>query len=77
MTSPADSPAPDDGNRLAENIMHFARVLRAAGLPLGPGKVLDGVRAVIAAGGGSRAGFSWALFAGFCNPPGQRAIFAP
>ena len=42
--------AAEESNRLAENIMHFARVLRAAGLPVGPGKVLDGVRAVISAG---------------------------
>ncbi|MBL6953881.1 MAG: VWA domain-containing protein [Alphaproteobacteria bacterium] len=75
MTSPADSPAPDDGNRLAENIMHFARVLRAAGLPLGPGKVLDGVRAVIAAGVGSREDFYWTLFAVFVNRQDQREIF--
>ena len=30
--------------KLAENIMHFARVLRAAGLPVGPGKVLDAIQ---------------------------------
>ena len=30
--------------RLAENVMHFARVLRAAGLPIGPDRVLDAVR---------------------------------
>ena len=27
-----------DDNKLAPNVMHFGRVLRAAGLPLGPGK---------------------------------------
>ena len=31
---------PSEG-RLFENIMHFARVLRGAGLPIGPGQVLD------------------------------------
>ena len=36
--------------RLAENVMHFARVLRAAGLPIGPDRVLDAVRAVEVAG---------------------------
>ena len=30
-----------EGGRMTENIMHFARLLRAAGLPLGPGKVLE------------------------------------
>ncbi len=35
-----------DGSKLLPNIMHFGRVLRAAGLPIGPGKVLDAVNAV-------------------------------
>ncbi len=75
MNSPSHKPPSDDGNRLAENIMHFARVLRAAGLPVGPGKVLDGVRAVIAAGVGSREDFYWTLFAVFVNRQDQRDIF--
>ena len=29
--------------RIAENIMYFARLLRSAGLPVGPGKVLDAI----------------------------------
>ena len=33
-------------SRLAENIVHFARVLRHAGLPVGPGKVLAAIEAV-------------------------------
>jgi uncharacterized protein with von Willebrand factor type A (vWA) domain len=32
--------------RLAENVMHFARLLRAAGLRIGPDRVLDCVRAL-------------------------------
>ena len=28
-------------NKLAPNIIHFGRVLRAAGLPIGPGKIKD------------------------------------
>ena len=79
MNKPTDNrPAgdsPEGGNRLAENIMHFARVLRAAGLPVGPGKVLDAVRAVIAAGVGSRDDFYWTLFAVFVNRQDQREIF--
>jgi uncharacterized protein with von Willebrand factor type A (vWA) domain len=31
--------------RLAENVMHFARLLRAAGLPVGPDRVIDSVQA--------------------------------
>ena len=75
MDSPSHTEAPDEGNRLAENIMHFARVLRAAGLPVGPGKVLDGVRAVIAAGVGSREDFYWTLFAVFVNRQDHRELF--
>jgi len=40
--------------KLAENVMHFARVLRGAGLPVGPAKVIDGLKALQAAGIGSR-----------------------
>jgi len=32
--------------RLAENVMHFARLLRAAGLPVGPDRVIDCVQAL-------------------------------
>ena len=35
-----------EGNKLLPNIMHFGRVLRAAGLPIGPGRILDAVGAV-------------------------------
>ena len=31
---------------LAANVMHFARLLRAAGLRIGPDRVLDSVRAL-------------------------------
>jgi len=34
------------GGALLANLMHFARTLRAAGLPVGPGKVIDAVAAV-------------------------------
>ncbi len=55
--------------------MHFARVLRAAGLPLGPGKVLDAVRAVEIAGIGRRDDFYWTLFSIFVNRYDQRELF--
>ena len=32
--------------RLAENILYFARALRAAGIPVGPGAVLDALEAL-------------------------------
>ena len=34
--------------KLASNIMHFARVLREAGLPVGPSSVLDALDAALA-----------------------------
>ncbi len=64
-----------DGGRLAENIMHFARTLRAAGLPVGPGKVLDAVRAVQAVGLDRRDDFYWTLHAVFVNRRDQRDLF--
>lgn len=64
-----------DGGRLAENIMHFGRVLRDAGLPVGPGKILDAVEAVCAAGIGNRADFYWTLHAVFVNRRDQREVF--
>jgi uncharacterized protein len=38
------------GGRLAENVMHFARALRAAGMPVGPDRVLDALAALQMAG---------------------------
>ena len=35
--------------RLTHNLTHFARALRVAGLPVGPARVVDAVRAVMAA----------------------------
>ena len=40
--------------RLSENILYFARALRAAGIPVGPGAVIDALEAVKAAGVGTR-----------------------
>ena len=61
--------------RFVANIMHFARVLRAAGLPVGPGKVLDAIRAVEATGLRDRRDFYWTLHAVFVNRRDQRELF--
>jgi len=61
--------------RLAANLMHFARALRAAGLPVGPGKVLQALEAVEAVGLGNRRDFYWALHAVFVNRRDQRPVF--
>lgn len=73
---PDDLTLPDaegeGGGKLIENIMHFGRTLRAAGLPVGPGKVLDAVEAVRVAGVTNRRDFYWTLHAVFVNRRDQR-----
>ncbi|HLJ19198.1 MAG TPA: VWA domain-containing protein, partial [Stellaceae bacterium] len=55
--------------------MHFSRALRAAGLPIGPGKVLAAAEAVQAVGIANRSDFYWALHAVFVNRRDQRELF--
>ncbi|MDQ2088376.1 vWA domain-containing protein [Marimonas arenosa] len=62
--------------KLTHNITHFARALRKAGLPIGPGRVIDAIRAVEAAGFTEKADFYWVLHACFVNRPEHRKIFA-
>ncbi len=61
--------------KLAENVMHFARVLRAAGLPIGPGRVIDAVQALQAAGMARREDFYWTLAAVFLSKREQQDVF--
>ncbi len=72
---PDGSIAERDGGKFAENIMHFARVLRRAGLPVGPGKVVEAIRAVETAGLQRRDDFYWTLHAVFVNRRDQRELF--
>ena len=46
---------------VADNVLYFVRVLRAAGLPLGPAKVIDALAAVEAVGVDNRTDFREAL----------------
>ena len=74
----ADLPASGGGEatgRLAENIVYFARALRAAGIPVGPGAVLDALEAVKAAGLGTREDFYWTLHAVFVKRHEHSIIF--
>ena len=64
-----------NGDNLVANIMYFARTLRVAGLPVGPGTVLQAVDAVRAVGLESRDDFYWTLHAVFVNRRDQRLIF--
>ncbi|MHB2168264.1 vWA domain-containing protein [Alsobacter sp. R-9] len=68
------TPAGGDG-RLAENIAFFARALRDAGLPVGPGAVLDALAAVETARVGTRADFYWTLHAVFVKKHEHSDIF--
>ena len=75
MTEYAQLDLPDDP-KLVQNITWFARALRKAGLPVGPGRVIDAIRAVQAAGFSGRADFYWTLHACFVSRPEHRAVFA-
>ena len=80
MNDPGPPPAPDlpdaaGGGKLVDNIMMFGRTLRAAGLPVGPGKVLDAIRAVEVNGITDRTDFYWTLHAVFVNRRDQREVF--
>lgn len=66
--------AQEDG-RLADNILHFARALRAAGLRVGPSRAVEAVRAVSAAGFERKADFYWVLHACFVARAEDRAVF--
>lgn len=70
---PLDIPADP---KLAQNITHFARALRKAGLPIGPGRIVDAIRAVQAAGFTRKQDFYWTLHACFVNRPEHRTVFA-
>jgi uncharacterized protein with von Willebrand factor type A (vWA) domain len=63
------------GGRIADNIVHFARVLRKAGIPLGPAAVVDAVRAVEITGIHRRDDFYWTLHSIFATRRDQHATF--
>jgi uncharacterized protein with von Willebrand factor type A (vWA) domain len=65
----------EEGGRLAENIVRFARTLRAAGLRIGPGRGHDAAGAAAEVGVGSREDFYWALHAALVSRADERALF--
>jgi len=65
---------PEDG-KLAQNITHFARALRRAGLPLGPERILNAIKAVEAAGFTQKDDFRHTLEACFVSRPEHRQLF--
>jgi uncharacterized protein with von Willebrand factor type A (vWA) domain len=71
----AEAQEPAVSGRLAENIVHFARALRVAGIPVGPGAALDALAAVRAAGVGTREDFYWTLHAVFVKRHEHSLLF--
>ena len=67
-------PGPPSG-KVADNIAHFARVLRDAGVPVGPGQVLDALDAATLGGLGTKQDFYWTLHAVFVKRRGHKALF--
>jgi uncharacterized protein with von Willebrand factor type A (vWA) domain len=61
--------------RLAENIVYFARALRAAGMPVGPGSILDALEALNVARVGARDDFYWTLHAVFVKRHEHTILF--
>jgi uncharacterized protein with von Willebrand factor type A (vWA) domain len=67
--------ARQEGGLLANNVVYFARVLRDAGMPIGPDKVIDALQALQAVGLERRDDFYYALSAVLVNRHDQQAIF--
>lgn len=61
--------------RLAENILHFARLLRAGGLSAGTGRIAEAISAVEAVGVQNREDFYWALHAAFVSRHADTPLF--
>jgi hypothetical protein len=74
MPARAAIPALNEGH-LAENVMHFARVLRAAGLPIGPDRVIDAMRALEVVGVERRDDFYWTLASVFLDRREQFEVY--
>src|SRR5260221_10694941 len=63
------------GERLAANVAHFTRLLRRAGMRVGPGETLDAERAVAAVDILAREQFYWALHAVLVRRHADHAMF--
>lgn len=75
MTTPGPTSAKDDTGRLGDNLLMFCRTLRRAGLPVGPGRVIEAMAAVRRAGIERRDDFYWALRAVLVSNSGQSRLF--
>ncbi|MYA43460.1 MAG: VWA domain-containing protein [Gemmatimonadetes bacterium] len=66
---------PGDPGRLPENVAHFVRLLRGAGLPVGPGHTITAARALDAVDITSKRQFFWALYGTLVSRHEHRHIF--
>ncbi|MEE2746483.1 MAG: VWA domain-containing protein [Pseudomonadota bacterium] len=62
-------------SHLFDNIMHFARILRRAGIAVGTGQIVDAITAVVQVGIGNRDDFYWTLYSIFISKHDQEEIF--
>ncbi len=65
----------EDTGRLAVNVLHFCRVLRRAGLPVGTGRALAALAAVRAVGVARRVDLYWTLHAVLVHRRDQRELY--
>lgn len=73
----ADKRAPkrEEGARLADRIVGFARMLRRAGLRVGPAAVMDAIQAVVTVGVERRDDFYWTLHSTLISRHEDHALF--
>jgi uncharacterized protein with von Willebrand factor type A (vWA) domain len=65
----------ENESRLADNILYFCRTLRQAGLPIGPGQVIEASVAVLQSGIERRDDFYYALRSVLVTDPTQFRLF--
>ena len=68
-------PLPETDGKLVENIIHFARALRKAGLKVGTSQLKSAISAVAAAGFTQRADFYYALRSTMVSRPENLEVF--
>ncbi len=65
----------DSVGKLADNVVRFVRMLREAGMPVGPGHVVSAARALEVIDVTERSQFYWALHGTLVSAPEQRVVF--
>ena len=63
------------GEKLSDNVLYFARVLRSAGIPIGSGRILEAIKAINKIGLSDKSIFYWALHSVFVHKNEHREIF--